>query len=160
MKCVYCKNQVFIRNLCRKCFIRSFEKRARKELRGKLTKNSKVYVKDKICRVFVKELNVPLKFVKQNYDFKFVLWTLDDECEDFLKRVFSNKSLKVKSIKKEIKLFRTIPEDEVIAYGKLKGVTVKAKKSSEREWLNEISEEYKETKFSLLKSIDEIKAIK
>jgi hypothetical protein len=159
MKCVYCNQPIFIRNLCKKCFIRSFEKRVRKELRGKLRKDSRIWVKNPVCRDFMKYLGMPLKFVRSNYDYEISFWTLDDECESFLTKMFKGINLKVEHSKKNIKLFRTIPEKEVIVYAKLKGFDVKSKTSAERSWLDQISEKFKETKFSLLKSIDEIKSL-
>lgn len=167
MQCYKCKNKATIniphlRPVCSNCFITIIEKRIRKYIRiNKLIKkNDRLIIKDPLSLYFIKKIiRSPIKIVKNNG--KEVLpWTLDDECNLFLK-LFFNKNFDINKIKNNnIKLFKTVTDEELIEFSKIRNIKYKTlnKDRNIGDLLNNLSK-YPEIKFSLLKCINNIKKI-
>ncbi|MFO8015587.1 MAG: hypothetical protein R6U32_00635 [Candidatus Woesearchaeota archaeon] len=109
---------------------------------------------------------------------KVLLWTLDDEIIDFLMFFFGErpapqeKGKMHKDRKREndegagtIRPFRQVKDDELEKYAGAAGIKFKKKKRSAREEeikkaINRIDRKHKETRYSLLKSVEEMKALR
>lgn len=189
MKCLKCSNKGYYGSLCSKHFMENIEARIRKEMRLKelIKKDDVLVINDPICMFFIKKVmkGMPLKIIKSEKGVgkflrdgkrvKFVLpWTLDDEILSFLIDFFGEKAEGIEMKKKtdslkeglsEIKPLKAIKEDELITFAKLAKVKFKKKKRTAREEeikkaIEKIDKRHQETKFSLLRSIGEIKNLK
>jgi len=112
MKCAVCRKKSSVKleympALCKECFCKIIEKRIRKHVRiNKIfSKNDRIYVKGPLCRYLVKSIikDLPVKYTNKNPNKIVLPYTADDACVDFLKSVFSNKSIKTKG-RRDIKL--------------------------------------------------------
>jgi hypothetical protein len=143
-------------------FCKRIEKRVRKEIRlNKLfNKDDKIYVKDKLSRFLIDKIigTLPKKFVSSAKKANKVVikHTLDDECNAFLEGLFYNK--KSKKIK-DIKLLRSVTDKEAILFAKYNGIKFVPNKKNKKikEILDELERSYPQTRFSLSKSISDLK---
>jgi len=143
-------------------FCKMIEKRVRKDIRiNKLfKKNDKIYVKDKLNKMFVDRIigTLPKTFVNDpKKATKIVIkCTLDDIANDFLEKLLFNKKI---SPKKGVKLLRTITDKEALLFAKYNNIkfTPNKKNNKIKEILDELENLYPQTRFSLLKSIESIK---
>jgi len=152
------------------------ESRVKREIRekGMINKDDVLVVNDPIIKFFVKKAvsGMPLKFAKspgKNKDAKIVmLWTLDDEVLSFMTDLFGEETPAEGKIPNPeiriIKPLRVVKEGELMAYAKLARIGFRKKKRSKREEeikkaIEKIDEKHLETKFSLLKSIEEMKGL-
>ncbi len=171
MKCYKCNNKAkvnipHLKPLCENCFTRIIEKRIRKNIRiNKLIKkNDKLLIKDSLSLYFIKKIiKSPIKIVKKNgKNVKEVIqWSLDDECNLFLFKFFKP-NFNIKNNNKIIKLFKTVTDEELIEFSKIKHIKYRTlnKHNNIENLLNNLNKKYPEIKFSLLKCIENIKEIK
>ena len=162
MKCLKCNGKVFMNGFCKSHFIENIEKRVKKDIRRNnlIKKNETLVVKDPLCGYFISRvLNIPVKMAEKGKGREILFWTMDDEVLAFLTALFSRRKMKNGS-KKIIKLLRTVKDKELEAYAKLKKIRCRIKRSrKEKNILDEIDrleEKHMETRFSLLKSIEEL----
>lgn len=171
MKCHKCsaesKYKYIDKHLCKKCFVDLFEKTVRKNLRigGSLKKTNRLVVVGPIAEWFIKKIvTMPCEkeYVAELSDeslqdktVKIVLpVTLDDEDSEFLSKLFAKQLKKEEKDGRIIKLFRTIPEESVIDFCRLKEIPYTRKTNREKEMLDKLEKKYPGTKNSMLKSID------
>lgn len=163
MTCIKCKNPVYFERLCRNCLCKQVEKRIRKDLRlsKAVKKDDVLLIKDPISEYFIRKIiSMPIKIVKKGrYDKEVLPFTLDDEVLEFLENFIEKKSFKEN--KKKIKLFRTVKDDELKAFAKVRKIKYekKPKESEIRKIIDEMDKKYPPTKFNLLKSSEKLKAI-
>ncbi|MBD3203566.1 hypothetical protein GF327_04680 [Candidatus Woesearchaeota archaeon] len=171
---------------CSQCFLLIIEKRVRKELRKKklIKKNDKILVLDDdshkskntiiLLESILKDLPCSIKIKRTNYFLtqkiktdcnKIIIpWNLDDECEYFFKCLFNKKNPEfighfLFNGKKHIKLLIDVTEKESITFAKIKSIDFKKsnKKSMVNNFLDKISKNHPETKYSLGKCIKTLK---
>ncbi|TKJ17247.1 hypothetical protein CEE44_01805 [Candidatus Woesearchaeota archaeon B3_Woes] len=143
-------------------FFKNIEKRIRKDIRvNKLfQKNDRIYVKDKLSRFFIDKIigTLPKTFTNdlKKANKKVIKYTLDDECNDFLEKLFYNK--KKKQVK-EIKLLRTITDKEALLFSRYNHIKFSPNKKNKKikELLDSLEKSYPQTRFSLAKSIESLK---
>ncbi len=143
-------------------FCKNIEKRIRKDIRiNKLfQKNDRIYVKDKLSKLFIDKIigTLPKTFTNdlKKANKKVIKYTLDDECNDFLEKLFYNK--KKKQVK-EIKLLRKITDKEALLFAKYNNIEFRPNKKNKKikEILDSLEKSYPQTRFSLLKSIESLK---
>jgi hypothetical protein len=140
----------------------SFERKLRKAIKlNPIKKDELVLVEDKIVEFCLKKAvkGLPHKVVKSGkYDKRVVLWTLDDEDRELLHCVLNKKKLK-KDDSKVIKLFKFVSDEELLQYAKANKISLKIKKDEIKDLVAKLSEKYPQTRYSLLKSSDEIKKL-
>lgn len=169
MRCVKCKANVLEDfDFCRSHFVENVERRVKKDIRQNslIRKDETLLVKEPLSRHFLENvINVPVRIGKKGRE--IILWTMDNEILVFLDALFSGKKVKGSGIgikKDRIKLFRTVTDRELDAYTKIKGIRFSKKRTeSEKKILAELDKlekDHKETRFSLLRSIEEISALK
>jgi len=170
MKCYKCDRPAkvhigHLRPLCNNCFIKIIEKRIRKYIRiNKLIKkNDKLLIKDPLSLYFIKKIiKSPIKIInKKGKNAKEIFpWSLDDECSLFLD-LFFNKNFNIKNIENnKIKLFKTITDEELTEFSKIKHIKYKQlKKHRNINLLDNLNKKYPDIRFSLLKCIENIKRI-
>jgi len=162
MKCNKCKNIAYENGLCKSCFSRYIERKIRKELRVNqlIRKNDTLIITDPLCEHIIKRIlkDMPIKILKRGKGKKVLPWTIDDECHHFMSLFLANKSLKDLGHGKDIKLFLSLREAEACAYAKAKGFKFsKRKKDTIMKVLDELEKKHTQTKYSLLRSINDIK---
>ncbi len=170
MKCIKCQNSAdtdlkHLGNLCSKCFLRTIEKRIRKDLTiNKIfSPNDKILIikdnslKAELTIYFLNSISksIPLKIdIKNKIDNKhdkIVLpKNLDDEIEAFLEAMFNKKEYKKQ---KEISLLRTISNEEIIILKKILKLKGNIKETKLGKTLNNLEKKYPGSKFGLLKSL-------
>ena len=170
MKCLHCKKKVainlsYLPPLCRFCFSHVIEKRIRKHIRiNSLFRSGDVVVtNNNLCFYLLKKIikNPRVKIVKKSSQKKakiVIPWTTDDEIADFLENLFVNKKRKKT---KEIKLLIRITDKEAILFAKNKNINYSPRKKKKQilHMLDKMEKKYPETRFSLLKSVDELEGI-
>lgn len=167
MNCLKCNGKVFMNGFCSQHFAENIEKRVKKDIRqNNLIEKGKILLaKDPITVHFIKNvLNVPVKIVGSGrHDKEILLWTMDDEILYFFTNMFKGKMRKESIQKNSIRLFRTVKDSELEAYAKLKGIRFSRKRAGQEkrilEELDKIEGKHKETRFSLIKSIEEISSL-
>lgn len=186
MKCIKCCSNAGINlrhlgPLCSRCFAEIIEKRVRKGLRTKkvIRKNDKILVIDDrsmksavgkyLLKSIIKGLPVEIDIKKSKkpdissakHTKIIVPWSLEDECEEFLKIVFEKKN-PARFPKKAVKLLKNVSEDEIESFARIKKLKPNKKKkpkSKIREMLDKLEKNYPGYKFSLFKSAERIKSI-
>ncbi len=186
--CIKCKkikasvNLPHIKNICYNCFTKIIEKRIRKHIRiNKIfRKNDKILVTDDLSFFLVKNIikDLPAQIFLESADIndlsknsfknkikkekinKIVIpWTMDDENNLFLENLFLNKNKRLN--KRCVKILISITEKEAELFAKINKIHFKENKKNEsiKNMLDMLEEKYPETKFSLLKSIEQMKKI-
>ena len=183
MKCKNCNRKAdtglaHLGPLCKGCFCKTVEKRIRRYVRiNKIfKKNDRILIDDRLCLFLIKSIikDLPVNiFFRKNADKRFIIrnkinkvvvpWTVDDEISLFLEGVFSGRIERglLKGKGKEIKLLKNITDKEAVLFARFKGIEFKANKKKEdiAEFLNELESKYPETRFSLMKSVEELEGI-
>ncbi len=141
-------------------FVKNIEKRIRAYLRGKqIRPNMTVLIKDDFTADTIKRLlkGMPLNIVKKGkHDAEVTPETIDDEIHDYLRNIFEGKGLK-KIERNTLRPFRRIKSEELREYAKIKGFMLKQRKRDRiDETVDKLEEQHQETKFAILKSIEEI----
>jgi hypothetical protein len=162
MKCQKCKNRAVFEDLCKSCFSRYIERKIRRELRTSklISRDDILVITDPLCEFVIKRAlkGLPVKITKRGKGKRVLPWTVEDECHAFLSLFLNNKPLKGIGHGKDIKLFLTLREAEVSAYAKAKGFQFKARrKDTIMKVLDELEKKHSQTKYSLLRSINDIK---
>jgi hypothetical protein len=168
MKCIKCKAKVLGDfEFCRSHFVENIEKRVKKDIRQNnlIEKDEMLLAKDPLSRHFIeKVINVPVKIGKKGRE--AMQWTMDDEILLFLDSLFGKKNIKASGIgiiKDRIKLFRTVTDKELLAYAKIKGLKFDKKRTEKEKSiiseLNLLEKDHRETRFSLIKSIEEVASL-
>ena len=178
--------------LCNSCFIKVIEKRVRKDVRLKRlfsrddhililddkTKESIVsqYLLNSILNhlpvtIFIFEIEDRFNLDEKNLKAivrtgcinKIVLpWSLDDEGECFLSKMFGKLDFEKQKKPERIKLLRNVSEKEIEVFAKIKRFKYKKLKPYNkdiREMLNTLEKKHPEIKFSVLKSFDSLVGI-
>ncbi len=143
-------------------FCKLIEKRIRKDVRiNKLfKKNDKIYVKDKLSKFLIDKIigTLPKTFTNNQKKANRIVvkYTLDDECNDFLEKIFYNKN---KKPIRAIKLLRTITDKEALLFAKYNKIEFKPNKKNKKikEILDQLENSYPQTRYSLSKSIESLK---
>jgi hypothetical protein len=148
---------------CGKCFAGLIEQKIRQNLRKYgLKKDCRLLVTDKASEHVVRRvINIPVQIVKgkQKADFIVIPWTMDDENEEFLSMLFSNKSIVVRENKRIVKLFYPVSKKDMKKYFGLKKVHYQAEKTEINSMLDTLEEKYPGTKRSLLRSEERLRGI-
>ncbi len=103
---------------------------------------------------------LPVEFVEQgDYDKEVIYWTMEDELEQFLDALFTGKPIgPLGHSPTRIKLFLPVRDKELEAFAAANGQTFPAKPRTKLAvLLGDMETKYPEVKFSLLKSISELK---
>ncbi len=178
--------------LCDGCFLKLIEKRVRKEVRLRklfsrkdhiLILNDKTkesLVSQYLLRSILKHLPVTFlvfevenrfnisekklkTIVKTDAVNKIVLpWSLEDEVEYFLSKMFGKLEFEKPKKPLRIKLLRNVSDKEIEIFAKIKGFKYKKSKPYNkdiREMLNKLEKKHPEIKFSVLKSFDSLVGI-
>lgn len=143
-------------------FNQKIEKRIRRDIRINkfFKKGDKIYVKDKLCRFLIDKIigTLPKTFVndKKKANKVVIKYTLDDECNEFLEKLFFNKKSKAT---KGIKLIRTITDKEALLFAKYNNIEFRVNRKNKKlkEMLDKLENSYPQTRFSLFKSIISIR---
>lgn len=186
--CIKCKkskrlvNLAHIKDVCNSCFAKIIEKRIRKYIRiNKIfKKNDRIFIIDDLSFFLVKNIikDLPVEISLKNMDIedlskkavknklkkdkinKIVIpWTLEDEANIFLNNLFAKKNNKLN--KKYIKLLISITDKEAGLFAKINKIDFKENKKNNdiKNMLDALEQKYPETKFSLLRSIEQMKKI-
>lgn len=169
MRCVKCKrkkqliNLASLEPLCKDCFCKVIEKRIRKKIRlNKLfKKGDRILIEDELSfflvKKIIKDLPVKLFLRKSNKANKKVIkWTLDDKLLVFLKNMFFGKKLKKQ---KQISILDVITDNEALMFSRINKIKFKpnTKDKNIANMLNSLEKKYPEIRFSLSRSISELK---
>ena len=148
---------------CGKCFSGLVEHKIKQNLRRYgIKKDSRMLVSDAASEYILKKVvNRPVRIVKgkQKSDYIVIPWTMDDENEEFLKRLFDNKSMKTKENMKIVKLFYPVSKKDMKIYFTLKKVPYKAAKTELNMLMDKLEDKHAGTKSALLKSEERLKSI-
>ncbi len=186
--CIKCKksnvlvNLPHIKDVCDSCFAKIIEKRVRKYIRiNKIfRKNDRILIIDNLSFFLVKGIikELPAKISLKNMDIRdlskkavknklkkdrinkvVILWTLDDEANLFLDNLFAKKNKRLN--KKYIRLLVTITDKEAGLFAKINKIDFKENKKNNdiKKMLDTLEQKYPETKFSLLRSGEQMKEI-
>ena len=167
MACKNCSKKPYSDKMCKRCFVLHFEKKVRKSLRGKIRKNSKVFIidkKDSASYALKKNFDVlklPLKFVdkKNEADFVMIPSSLEKEVLDFLEHFLMGDIQDVKKAKKkEVRMFQNQTQQEINLYSQTKGYKIvskdKIKTSIVEEMVEELEEKYPGIKKAIYKGVE------
>lgn len=186
MACLRCGQKEYCSGLCRNHFREHAISRIRREIKDKgLIQRGDVFViKEPFYAYLLKEvmggmlldicrtLNAKNRVkVGQGKKVRILSdWSLDDELISFMMGFFGEKKDAGKAEKaaaktKIIKPFRTLKEDELIMLSRIARMRLRKKKRTAREEelkraIEKIDKDHPETRYSLLKSIEEIKGIR
>ena len=186
MNCSHCNKNAatvyfsYSGNLCRKCFLRLIEARVRKyaRLQNVFKKDDRILVIDKLSTFLIRRIvgDLPFKmfnkkykisqlktplvntFIKKKRINKIIIpWTIDDECCMFLEHLFVGKTTKLKYYS----LMLTMTDEEALLFAGYNTISFKPlKKNKEiQAIMRTLEEKYPETKFSLVKSVKEMRKI-
>lgn len=148
---------------CGRCFSGLVDQKLRHNLRKYgLRKDSKLLVNDKASEYVVKKvINIPVEVVKgkKKADYLVLPWTMDDENEEFLSMMFTNKKIITKENKKIIKLFYPLSKKDMKNYFSLKKISYSPSKTELNTMLDKFEARHPGTKSSLLKSEERLKRI-
>lgn len=169
MRCVKCKRRkklislASLEPLCKDCFCKVIEKRIRKKIRlNKLfKKGDRILIEDELSfflvKKIIKDLPVKLFLRKSNKANKKVIkWTLDDKLLVFLKNIFFGKKFKKRE---QISILDVITDNEAIMFSKINKIKFKPniKDKNIANMLERLEKKYPEIRFSLSRSISELK---
>ena len=166
MACERCASEPYSGELCRSCFLAHIERRIRKDLRmnALISKGDTLILTDPLCRRVIEDIvqGMPLTITDDGgAPGKRVLpWTMDDEICYFLKRFLAGEEYPELGHGKAIKLFLTVREKELEAFAKAKGLPFTPRPRDRfRALIDNLEARHPETRFSLAKSIEEIRGI-
>lgn len=151
------------KHLCNNCFSRLIEQKIKKNLREyRLTKGMKLSITDEGCKYIIEKIiNLPIEIVDEpeSADKIILPWTLDDENEEFLGRMFEDKKLVVPDDENKVKLFKTLSRTDMKNYFKIKKVKYTVEKTELGNMIDKLEKKYPGLKTSLLKSQEKIKEL-
>lgn len=172
--CQKCRQKVYFEGFCEQCFCEVMEKRVRKQVRlqGLIKKNEVLTVEHPLVAYFIKSIvqDMPVTILntmpKDGHAKHVLAWTMDDELDAFLEQIFAGKDLK-EAVQKEqeqnimqIKLLVTLTDKEAEMFAKAKQIEELPKKIRKYETLlQQLEHKHKETRYSLVKSVEELKRI-
>ena len=172
MKCRKCNKKATIHqnkeDYCRNCFIKTIEKRIRKDARLNqyFKKDQRILVRSPLAEKVVKDITkkFPVKILKKNIKAGIIIkeTTMDDEIHSFLDTFMKNKinKTKLKENKKEIKLFRTLTDSEYNTYAKLLGFKQKKrKKDNIDKTIESLEKRYPQIRYSIFQSLKKLREI-
>ncbi|MFC1723713.1 hypothetical protein ACFL0V_06230 [Nanoarchaeota archaeon] len=163
MECVKCGNKarfmVVDKKVCKKCFIQLVERRIKREFKAyEVEKGARVLVRDRACEYILSDVvKLPLNIVKGGkYDHKCLAWTMDDEIEWFLKKMFEGRQ---KKKEKGIRLFAQVSSEELKDYFRIKGIDYCVERSEVNLMIDELTKKYPQIKNSILNSKERIEGL-
>ncbi|MFH1682437.1 MAG: hypothetical protein ABIA37_01445 [Candidatus Woesearchaeota archaeon] len=156
------------RLICKKCFLRTIEKRVKKHLGRRLfKKDDQVLVVGEVERELLESAvkEMPLQIVAKKklpkkvkgVDFIVIGKTLDELDGEFLKDLFQGRIGISKKAEEKIKMFNILEpltDEEVKIYAGIKKIKVEIK---DRKEPLKLFEEYKELKYNLYNTIKELR---
>lgn len=164
MSCDDCAKEPYFEKLCKSCFIDQMEKRIRREIRmnAPIQKDETLIITEPLCETVIREIiqSMPVTITRDVHarGKRVLSWTLDDEIHHFLSRFLSGEESTGLGHGNNIKLFLPIREKELEAFARAKGFSYAPKpKDKLRELVDKFEAKYPETKFSLAKSVEEIR---
>ncbi|MBI1970662.1 hypothetical protein HYS47_02870 [Candidatus Woesearchaeota archaeon] len=163
MACHICAQEEYYSGSCRSCFVKGIEKRIRKTLRlqGSIDRHDTLLIQDLFCQHVIQTIlhGLPITIVQQGAGMPILPWTMDDEIDLFLDRLFNNQPLAPATERRVIKLFLGLTDKEYEAYAIAKGFTTIVKERKYASFLNELEQRHKETRYTLIKTIDELQKV-
>lgn len=177
MECDRCNKKASVETkqlgkLCGHCFSNIIEKRVRKHIRINdfFKKDDTVAVLGDLSYFFLKKIlkDLPLnikkikaskKMDKSRFKGKIAIdYTMDDEIDSFLTRLFAISHVKNT---RYIKILRLITDEEASIYSKLHNIRFIGNKKGEntKKFIDNLEIEYPEIKFGLSKSIDQLEKL-
>jgi len=164
-RCLKCKRESEYKLVdkwyCGRCFSELVEQKIKQNLRKyDIKKDSKLSISDKASEYIIKKvINLPVKIVsdEKNADYLILPWTLDDENEEFMKKILENKKINTKEDKKKIKLFYPVSKQDLTTYFKIKNIDFRPDKTEINDFLDRMEAKYPETKRALLNSEEKLK---
>lgn len=172
MKCIKCSKSASISLkhlgcLCNKCFVRTIEKRIRKDLTAHraFSPNDKVLLlsdsslKAELCRYFLASISkdIPLQISikktkpKAGYDKIVVPLNLDYVIESFLECLFTKKNYRPR---KEVLLLRSVSDEEIMVLKKVLKLKGGIEKSKLGKKLDSLENKYPGSKFGLFRNLE------
>ncbi|MBN1645331.1 hypothetical protein JW851_04850 [Candidatus Woesearchaeota archaeon] len=171
MKCIKCANSAstclkHLGGLCNKCFIKTIEKRIRRDLavnkifkpHDKILLINDKSLKAELSKYFLQSISksIPLKIdiktgkIGKKYNKIIEPKNLDNEIEYFLESVFAKKSCKKP---KAIHLLRTVSDEELLILKKILKLDGTIQKSKLGRMLDDLEKNYPGSKFGLFNSM-------
>lgn len=143
-------------------FCTIIEKRVRKNIRLNkvFKKDDRIYVKDRLSKLFIDRIvgTLPKKYVNNSKKANKIIikYTLDDICNDFLENLMYDKK---KKTNKYISILRSITDKEALLFAKYNNIKFKPNKKNRKikDMLDKLENLYPQTRFSLAKSIESLK---
>lgn len=159
--CQLCHHPPYHADLCRSCYVKRVDKRIRKMIRTQfpIQPHDTLIISDPLCTMVIKDTIQGLPVTINGLgDGKHVIpWTADDEIYQFLDRLFTNKPLHDANPGQHLKLFLCLTAREYEAYAAAKGYPAPQRQPSPYAALiDQIEMKHKETRPTLLKTIDEL----
>lgn len=174
MKCYICKRNALIeeqknRAICNECFCRIIEKRVRRYTRTNniFLPNKRILVVGEVNKCLAKSIvgKMPIKlffskaidpeFIKKNkIDAALIEWTIDDEANLFLAKLFKGEQIKDID-KKHVKMLISLTNEEAALFAKIKGIKFKAEKRDLliKKIIDNVQKEHPGAKHTLIKNI-------
>lgn len=154
---------VFFEGFCQSCFKEAMQRRIRESLKsaGQVTKGEQLVIEDEFCRVVLKEVLSGLPITLAVEGREILPWTADDEIAAFLDALFHGEPLpQLGYSQKIIKLFLKLTDAETQKLAECYGAAWQPRpKQPAYARVEELAKKYPELKNSLLKSLEELKAI-
>jgi len=165
MTCKKCKKESYFEELCQKHLKEYALKKIKKEIRihQLFSPHDTFIVSHPFCETIVKEVvqGMPCTIKELGEGKEIVLWTMNDEIEQFLDAFFKNEPLPALGHEKnKIKLFLPLRDKEVAALASCFDISWTAPdRGAIGEMLENMSKDHPETEHSILKNIRELKKI-
>ncbi|MFH0977935.1 MAG: hypothetical protein V1837_01400 [Candidatus Woesearchaeota archaeon] len=161
-QCLKCHRKAEALLLCRACFGTTIEKRIRKYVRiNKIfSRGDRIAAIGEINQYLIPRIipGLPVRIFKKEQKGTKVIrnWTADDEACAFLEQVFTGKKSK-----RPLSIVNWTTDKELESFAKFKGLKFKPNKKNQDilKMLNTLEEKHPETKFSLIKSSQELERI-
>lgn len=171
MKCIKCSKSAgtglkHLGSLCNKCFLRTIEKRIRKDLTvnkvfspyDKVLLLNDGSVKAELCMYFLKSISkdIPLKIdvkkakPKTKYDKIVLSFNLDYVIESFLECLFTKEDYKKD---KDVLLLRTVSDEEILVLKRILKLKGTVKKTRLGKQLDDLESKYPGSKFGLFRGL-------
>ena len=169
MACDNCSKEPYAEKLCKDCFVEQIEKRIKRNIKAHapVQRGETLLVENELCRIILLDIiqGLPVTILSLATNVhqkgrKVLCWTLDDEIHYFLTQFFANEEYNALGHKDAIKLFISIRDNELELLAKAKGLLYTTKpKDKIHELIDNLEQKHPETKFSLAKTMEELKKI-
>lgn len=148
----------FTEGFCQPCFKEAMQRRIRESLRsGQIAKGEQLVIADEFCRAVLKDVLGGLPIALAAEGRQVLPWTADDEIDAFLDALFHGKPYQDEG---NIKLFRKLTDAEAQKLAECYGTPWQQRlKQPAYARIEELAKKYPELKTSLLKSLEELKAV-